>query len=314
MNGRDLLYAIAGTDKTYLAESERFDAIGTMIKNDRNKQRLRLMQLGGVLAAFIAVVAVVKKTPASPEPRDTEKAERPAPIADDTETDVPFASLPPAAQPTETAAWEQDDRAGSETAYPFENGTKAAEQNTQAPPPTEAPTEAPTRTQPAEPPTEKPDETPTGQPSDPGGPGTPNAVLTQVSVDFAAAREAFGHPIVPCESEGFIGYTAGIVSSNGDTGADGAFCFSVTYAFTDGRIVLQDQDRLMGSTASDYGERYEYRGRTFYVWTYNGNGVYEDRVHVGYYPTWENGIAYVAAFGADADVYAIMDRIISVEI
>ena len=36
-----------------------------------------------------------------------------------------------------------------------------------------------------------------------------------------------------------------------------------------------------------------------------------DQILVGYYPSWDSGVAYQAVFGADADPEEIMDLILS---
>ena len=158
---------------------------------------------------------------------------------------------------------------------------------------------------------------PSAEPSedngDPGG--KPGAVYTKLDVSYSEARAKFAHPIVPFSGDGFTGYQVGVVSRNGDVSADGAFCLDVSYTFADGIINLQDQDRLNASSASAQGTEYEYRGRTFYVQTPDDYGSYgTDYIQIGYFPSWDSGIAYQAVFDADADVYEIMDRMISVEI
>ena len=69
-----------------------------------------------------------------------------------------------------------------------------------------------------------------------------------------------------------------------------------------------------GSTASASGTAVDYRGKTFYVQTPDNYGFYgTDQILVGYYPSWDSGVAYQAVFGADADPEEIMDLILSVE-
>ena len=137
--------------------------------------------------------------------------------------------------------------------------------------------------------------------------GLPGAVFTQLNVSFDEAKEKFAHPIILCTEDDFTGYNAGIVSQNGDTGSDKAFCLSVTYRFTDGSITLTDRSRLNGINCPS-GDTIEYRGRTFYVEDIWGE------THIGYYPALEKGIAYQALFSPEHDIYDIMDMMIAVEI
>ena len=174
------------------------------------------------------------------------------------------------------------------------------------PPTTEKPTQPPTTEKPAQPPAET-----TTQPPGQSDPGTPGAVFTNVSVGYSEARETFGHPIAPCYDGSFVGYKVGVVSRNGDIHAEGAYCLSVTYEFADGSVSLTDQDRMSGDVVSYSGEQYAYGGRTFRVME---EGYADGLLYVGYYPSGDSGIAYQAVFGEDADVYAIMDLIIELEV
>ena len=176
--------------------------------------------------------------------------------------------------------------------------------------PARRPTE-PTSTPPAaEKPTQPPAE-PTAAPPDQSDPGTPGAVFTNVSVGYSEAQETFGHPIAPCYDGSFIGYEVGVVSRNGDIHAEGAYCLSVTYEFTDGSVSVTDQDRMSGDVVSYAGEQYEYGGRTFCVME---EGYADGLLYVGYYPTGQSGVAYQAVFDEGSDLYAIMDLIIALEI
>ena len=170
-------------------------------------------------------------------------------------------------------------------------------------------------TAPTQRPTERPTEKQTEPPTEPSPGGTPGAVYTKRDVSYSEAREIFGHPIVSYSGGGFLGYQVGVVSRGGDVNSDGAFCLDVNYVFADGTVNLTDQDRLTGgSTASATGTRYDYRGRTFYVQTPEDYGFYgSDQILVGYYPSWDSGVAYQAVFNADADPEVIMDLILSVE-
>ena len=152
-------------------------------------------------------------------------------------------------------------------------------------------------------------------PDIPGSSGNPGAVFTRRTVSFAEARELFGHPIVPCERDDFQRYQAGIVSRNGDIHADGAFCLSVTYEFADGAVTLTDWDRMNGSDGSPDAEQISYCGKLFCV---ERPDAYEDSLRIAYYaagydPFALRGIEYQAVFGGDADVYAVMDLMLSLE-
>ena len=140
----------------------------------------------------------------------------------------------------------------------------------------------------------------------------PCNTFTISDVGYAEAKERFGHPIVPCAYDSFSGYRVGIVSRYGNVNEEGAFCYSLQYIFTNGTVSLADQDRMTGSSASTLGEEYQYRNRTFYVSM--PGGYISDSIYIGYYPSWDRGIAYVAVFAPDADIYEIMDLIISLEI
>ena len=142
----------------------------------------------------------------------------------------------------------------------------------------------------------------------PAGPGTPGAVFKSMTVSYDEARETFAHPVLPCEHGDFLQYKVGIVSPDGNIYSDRAFCLSLEYVFTNGSVYLEDQDRLSGSSASDFGEKYIYAGRTFYVWEEWGSRK------IGYYPDWDTGIAYMAVFDLGTDLYEMMDLMISVEI
>ena len=328
MNGRDLLYAIAGADPAYIRESERFAEIGADFKADRRGTRRRLAAAVIAAAVCAAVFGIVRLAPRGfrlPAPPEISTVETPGGTEPSDTERAALTSVSETAAPEETSV-------PAQTSTAEEAPTSAAERSTQ-PQPTEKPTgrepdteapatEPPTSEQPAteqptqpppatDPPTEPPTEPPTDAPSAAGEPGTPGAVFTSVSVSYAEAKETFAHPIVPCASSGFTGYRVGIVSKNGDIHADGAFCLSVTYAFTNGTVGLDDQDRWHSSSYSTWGDAYEYRGRTFYVQTPD---VSRDYVYIGYWPTLDRGIGYQAQFDADADVYEIMDLIISLEI
>ena len=167
-------------------------------------------------------------------------------------------------------------------------GTVPQTQPQTAPPVTDAPQTAPPAVQTA---------------ALPDDPGTPGAVFTRRTVSFAEARELFGHPIVPCERDDFLRYQAGIVSRNGDTHADGAFCLSVTYEFADGTVTLTDWDKMHGSDGSPDAEQTESCGKTFYI---QRPDAFDDTLRIAYYaagydPFELSGLEYQAIFGKDAD-------------
>ena len=342
MNGRMLLYAIAGIDEAYLRESEQFSEVAAGIKADRKRKRQAMTAVGLAAAVCIAVFGMIRLLPRTarlPEPSDPADWRMPEredpPAAERVSTTAGHGSEKgavsttaegPTADPVtgttfsaadtepHTRSVSANDRDGPETAAPPPAVTKAPEQPSFQPEDSLA--EEPLTERPTERPTESPTETPKEPPANSDGPGgTPGAVHTTLNVGYEEAKERFSHPIVPCSADGFTGYQVGVVSRNGDTDDDGAFCLSVSYTFDDGYIGLSDQDRLTGSSASTLGETYEYRGRTFYVQTPDDYGSYgTDYVQVGYYPTWDSGIAYQAVFDTDADIYEIMDLLISVEI
>lgn len=167
-----------------------------------------------------------------------------------------------------------------------------------------------TKTQPA---TETPTIPFTEQPTEPtsGNSENPNGVYSGMYVDYDTAKAAFSHPIVPCSNSNFISYKLGIVSQNGNTNSNEAFCLEVTYIFNNGTISVMDQDRLTGCRYTPGVRQYEYLGRTFSDERYCIN---DTDITIGYYPNIENGLAYVAIFDNSVDIYEIMDLIISIEI
>ena len=327
MNSRVLLCAIAGIDDAYLRESERFSVISAGIAADRKRMRQRLTMIGVVAAVCLAVFGAVRLAPSvfrlfppsgipggqTPEdPAGTEYTVSSVIHGETTEKET--------AGPTVSPSAPADEKTGKQTAPAGSDPTAPTSRPDRPAPGAEQPaTETPAATKAAEPTTENltlpHTEPPTEQPTapQPGGEpdGSPGAVFTRRSVSYAEARELFAHPIVPCYDADFAGYQVGIVSRNGDVNAEGAFCLSVDYEFVNGTIHLQDQDRLTGSSASTLGEAYDYRGRTFYVQSPGDYG--ESCCRVGYYPTWDSGVAYEAVFDGGADVYEIMDRMIAVE-
>ena len=288
MNGTDLLTAIAGTAPEYLTESQRFGEIGDLIQADLRQKKRRVSMIGISSLFCIAAIAVWRIAPFTPR----------VPVADDVAQSIPedfgTADISSAEGeiPADTTATAITEPSAGERTQPSDI----------LQPPTETVSDAPDTNPPSA-------ENTTATSATPGGPGTANAVYTEQTADYNTAKQTFGYPIIQCDNADFIGYKIGIVSRNGDVNADGAFCLSVVYEFANGSVSLQDQDRMTGSAASTFGDRYDYRGRTFYVNMLDA----APRILVGYFPTWDSGIAYQADFAPDSDIYNIMDLIISVE-
>ena len=309
MNSRDLLCAIAGTDEAFLTESARFDAVSASAGADRKRLWQRAAAVGAMTVLCVAVFALLKQTPPAPEPCLADTALQNGALTA-SPTDRP--STPAGIPGTQEPVVREDVSGTSATQTP---GGEPRGPDASVPPTAAEPVEASPQTEPSPPAeaTSAPAEEPTSASEEPGGQGNPRAVFTSRTVDYGTAKEAFAHPIVPGAGSDFVCYSVGIVSQTGDPEESDAFCLSVTYTFTNGRVTLTDQDRLRASSASDDGERYVYRDRTFYVRQYNGGGVYENRVQIGYYPTWDRGIAYQADFAEGTDIYEIMEKIVSVE-
>ena len=335
MNGRVLLYAIAGAEEQYLRESEQFSGIAASFQAQRKRTRRYAAAVGLASVVCIAVFVSLRLaspsflTPAPSAPTDLQK---PAGFSSgDDFTDSK--SDTEEGKETVLTTTEQPSVTGRKTESPSSDAVDAPHPTTTNPtnvpepgtaaPVTDAlaPTEPsdslmtpPKTTAPTQLPTEKPTEKQTEPPTEPSPGGTPGAVYTKRDVSYSEAREIFGHPIVSYSGGGFLGYQVGVVSRGGDVNSDGAFCLDVNYVFADGIVNLTDQDRLTGSAASAAGTRYDYRGKTFYVQTPEDYGSYgSDQIHVGYYPSWDSGVAYQAVFNADADPEEIMDLILSVE-
>lgn len=347
MNSRMLLLAVAGIDESYVRESERSDEVAAEFRANRIRKRRAFAAAGAAAVVCAAVLGVMRFTrplpsvtpPSESSVSQTADRSEPSSAEEDPAVTAPGAAekedaiTAPTGEPTAPVGNETSDapsRSGDvapsastvtpdrppATAEP--PSTEKSPDRTTSPPVDAVPT-APPAARPTDPSAENPTDPPAARPTDPpsgnGDPGgTPGAVFTKRSVGYEEAKAAFAHPIVPCYDGNFTGYQVGIVSRNGDVNADGSFCLSVDYTFSDGHIGLTDQDRLGGSSASTLGEVCEYRGRTFYVQTPDDYGSYgADSILVGYYPTWDSGIAYQAVFDTDADIYEIMDRMIAVE-
>lgn len=149
---------------------------------------------------------------------------------------------------------------------------------------------------------------PTEEPTD--FDGLPYAVHTDLDVSYEEAKERFGHAVSECTRSDFLGYTIGIVSQRGDIYSDRAFCLDVAYKFINGTIAVIDQDKMSGSRATYGPLQYDYRDRIFQDETF----INDEQITIGYYPDGDSGLAYVAVFDRSADIYEIMDLIISLEI
>ena len=138
----------------------------------------------------------------------------------------------------------------------------------------------------------------------------PGAVYTSLNVSYEEAKERFGYDIVKCTHSDFCGYNVGIVSQYGKIDSKEAFCWNITYEFTNGQIYIQDQERSAGKLANQGIEQYEYKSRVFVTEESYDN----ERTIIGYYPTDMGGLAYRAEFDRSVDVFEIMDMIIAVEL
>lgn len=158
------------------------------------------------------------------------------------------------------------------------------------------------------------DNTIASEPSTPSqdapGIGTPNAVYREIDVSYSVAKQKFGHQIKECTAPNFVGYSVGVCNQTGkDDGSEETICLDVIYRFSNGRVIIDDQDRI-GGLYDGFGEKIEYKGYTFTV------DSYADNEHVSYQccPTGERGLAYIAEFDKDTDTYEILDLILSLEV
>ncbi len=300
MNGRDLLFAVAGADEAFIEEARQGNAVREQIEAERKRKRGAVLAVCAAAAVCAAVIGLTRFSPWRTP------AVMPPPVSNGTDVPTgPNATTEDAAgtEPGTTREEAPSAEPTNETASPSEPTTlppASGEETTQ--PDKNEPAGETAQPGPAE--TDPPEETQTQ-------PGTANAVFTDLIVDYDTAKEKFGHPIRPGADGDFVNYRVGVVSKNGDTEDPGAFCLSVTYVFAHGSVALQDQDRLPGNAYNPWGERYDYRDRVFYVDPPEYAG---DVLRVSYYPGGENGIAYQALFEQGTDVYEIMDKIIGVEV
>ena len=103
-------------------------------------------------------------------------------------------------------------------------------------------------------------------------------------------------------AESYRTFEKKIVPSIKDTDSDRRYCTCF--------IAVIDQDKMSGSRATYGPLQYDYRDRTFQDETF----INDEQITIGYYPDGDSGLAYVAVFDRSADIYEIMDLIISLEI
>lgn len=98
------------------------------------------------------------------------------------------------------------------------------------------------------------------------GDGDIHAVYLRIPVTYEEAQRLFGHSIVECSSEGFLGYEVGTVSPKGNINDNNTRYLSVIYLFQNGKIELTDQSRLGAGVhiSYDFYPSEEYKGRTFW--------------------------------------------------
>lgn len=210
------------------------------------------------------------------------------------------------------------------TDTPFEDNS--CEQHTDSPVSTTAPTNHTQAVTQTEMPVQSPQNAPTSQPDDSVSTSIPTVppkkeeptdsdsipydVHAELDVSYGEAKDRFGHDVTECTRSDFLGYTIGIVSRNGNISSGKTICLDVTYKFTNGIICIIDQDRMDGSRATYGTKQYDYLDRTFNDETF----LNDEQITIGYYPDNDNGLAYVAVFDSSADIFEIMDMIISLEI
>lgn len=143
----------------------------------------------------------------------------------------------------------------------------------------------------------------------PGVDSPPNMVYQSKNASYSVAKQQFGHAIKECTAPNFTGYAIGIVSRTGNhDGSEETICVHTTYKFTNGEIIIEDQDRLGGYIYDEFAETIEYKGHIFAIKTYLAE---KNQVRYEYYPTQEKGLAYIAEFDKDTDTYEIFDLILS---
>lgn len=93
-----------------------------------------------------------------------------------------------------------------------------------------------------------------------------HAVYHTIPATYEEVKSLFGHPIIQCSSNEFLGYALGTITPNGNINDNNTSYLSVIYSFRNGEIELIDQSRL-GAGASISYEFYpteEYKGCTFW--------------------------------------------------
>ena len=191
-----------------------------------------------------------------------------------------------------------------------DNNNTTPSRPSQDPPDNNTSTQNPIPSEPSNPNTENPSGS-----SDPNTPSVDNplAVHQGQKVTYEQAKTVFNHPIKECTASTFCDYIIGIVSQTGNhDGSEKTTCLDITYRFSNGTIIITDQDRMGGGYLyAELEQQINYKDRIFMVET---NFADEGNVRISYYPTNESGLAYTAIFSSQMDQYEILDLIVSLEI
>lgn len=104
--------------------------------------------------------------------------------------------------------------------------------------------------------------------TDPSGDNNPHAgylVIPIEEMSYEKAKQLFGHSIIKCTAEDFLGYQICFISPNGDVNHSDTRYLSVIYTFENGTIQLIDQKRVGKDILDDdlYTQQ-EYKGCTFW--------------------------------------------------
>ena len=331
----DAIYdAISGFDETYVTAADNSDAIRLSFRKNRTR---KIKTIGTVFACAVVVMAsgwigsqgwFGKKPPASPntlvpqesisvsdnqaagqtQERQTTVGEQ-STTAPSNEAESHISKTENHMQTSPTVKQNQQETRSNAPQTKYPALTKTVEKPTDSS--KEARSDAPQTSRPF---STKIVEKPTASSAEPTSAEATTVVnpkksqYKDVVVDYETAKTYFAHPIVPCRRNDFNGYNVLLYNSSGDFNEQGTKCLSVTYLFTNGSIVLNDQDKTGKVTPA--GKQYQYQGKTFYVHTPEFNG---DQIRIGYFPTGENGIAYQARFNSSSNVNEIMDLILSLE-
>lgn len=143
---------------------------------------------------------------------------------------------------------------------------------------------------------------------------SPGAVYQAKKVSFSEAQKSFGHSLVECKANDFAGYSIGSVSKTGNaSGTEDDLCIDIIYHFTNGKITICDQNRLPagGNLYTESPEKVEYKNAIFMIETQVSNS---DQIQVSYYPTKQDGLAYIATFDKEIDKFEIFDLILSMAV